>query len=126
MGKLMGLRGGVIGNGDISTCAGAANDDNPLPVKATITELCLTAVRALELMARCLSLAAADLSGFGRLRVIADMNSGTLTTLTTCSTVTNVTSVNRLAGIDAGQTLLYDTMRTNWNTSVLSQIVITP
>jgi len=90
-----------------------------------VLDVALSVLQPLRSLARALALAPDPSTG--RLRVLVDAITGSLTlaTVTTVSTVTTcstVTSVSQFAGFDAKQTLLYSNERASWAVNVRTRI----
>jgi hypothetical protein len=132
LGKVYANRADTAGNqrisvGDPTTGLGAAvkkaadvvGDEYGIITQGLIQDVFLAFKRPLDLIARALATAN---DSVGRIRAIADINGGTVTTVTTVTTCATVTTMNQLAGQSAQTTLLYDMARTNWANSVRARI----
>ena len=87
---------------------------------AFVTDLALAIKRPLKLIADTLAMAQDQVSG--RVRALADINSGTLTTCSTVTTVTTVTSMTNINAQSAQTTLLYGVELGTWANAVRSRI----
>lgn len=93
-----------------------------------LLDVALAVLQPLRHVARALALAPDPTTG--RIRVLVDAITGSLTlsTLTTCTTVTTVTtcatvtSVSQIAGFEARGAFLYSLDRANWAQSVRARI----
>lgn len=84
-----------------------------------VAQMMLAVSRPIKIASDVLSMAQ---DAVGRIRVFADINSGTVTTVSTVTTVTTVSSLTNINSQNAQNTLLYGVELGTWANLVRSRI----